>query len=61
MRCKRFKQALFGLVKSPFFLARTLKQHLETCGGKHVEEIMRSVYMLIPSSLEKIWLMKYMC
>ena len=38
MRCKRFKQALFGLVKSPFFLARTLKQHLETCGGKHVEE-----------------------
>ena len=45
MRCKRFKQALFGLVKSPFFLARTLKQHLETCGGKHVEEIMRSVYV----------------
>ena len=48
MRCKRFKRALFGLMKSPFFLARTLKQHLETSRTeypKHVEEIMRSVYV----------------
>ena len=48
MRCKRFKRALFGLVKSPFFLARTLKQHLETSRTeflKHVEEIMRSLYV----------------
>ena len=48
MRCKRFKRALFGLVKSPFYLARTLKQHLETSRtefSKHVEEIMRSLYV----------------
>ena len=48
MRCKRFKRALFGLAKSPFFLAGTLKEHLETLRTeyrKHVEQIMRSLYV----------------
>ena len=44
----RFTRALFGLVQSPFLLAGTLKQHLEalrTEYPKHVEEIMRSLYV----------------
>ena len=38
---------LFGLKQSPFLLAGTLKQNLETSRSeypKHVEEIMRSLY-----------------
>ena len=44
----RSTKALFGLVQSPFLLAGTLKQHLETLRTeypKHVEEIMRSLYV----------------
>ena len=40
--------ALFGLVQSLFLFAGTLKQHLETSRteySKHVEEIMRSLYV----------------
>ena len=44
----RFKWALFGLVQSQILLAETLKQHLQplrTGYPKHVEEIMRSLYV----------------
>ena len=44
----RFMPALFGLVQSLFLFAGTLKQHLETSRteySKHVEEIMRSLYV----------------
>ena len=44
----RFMRALFGLAQSPFLLAGTLKQPLETLRTeypKHVEEIMRSLYV----------------
>ena len=44
----RSTRALFGLVQSPFLLAGTLKQHLETLRTeypKDVEEIMRSLYV----------------
>ena len=48
----RFTRASFGLVQSsvqlPFLLVGTLKQHLETLRTeytKHVEEIMRSLYV----------------
>ena len=44
----RFTQALFGLVQSPFFLAGTLKLHLENLKEKYpaeVEEILRSLYV----------------
>ena len=44
----RLTRALFGLVQSPFLLAGTLKQHLETLRTeypKHVEEIMKSLYV----------------
>ncbi len=35
----RFTRALFGLVQSPFLLAATLKQHLNSLRGKYPEEI----------------------
>ena len=44
----RFKRALFGLLQSAFLLAGTLKQHLQTLRSeypKHVEQIMRSLYV----------------
>ena len=44
----RFTRALFGLVQSPFLLAGTLKQHLESLKveyPEHIEEIMKSLYV----------------
>lgn len=44
----RFTRALFGLVQSPFLLARTLKLHLESLREKYpeeMEEIVRSLYV----------------
>ena len=44
----RFTRALFGLVRSLFLFAETLKQHLETSRTeypKHVEKIIRSLYV----------------
>ena len=42
----RFTRALFGLVQSPFLLAGTLKQHLESLRveyPEHIEEIIKSL------------------
>ena len=44
----RYTQALFGLVRSPFLLAGTLKLHLENLRERYpveVDEILRSLYV----------------
>ena len=44
----RFTRALFGLVPSPFFLGRVIKQHLEACRAtfpRLFQEIEKRLYV----------------